>query len=76
MLEKKMEDKSKNKVEHLLGKKIQDLVESENIPVIGAAPTSALSDEPKGYRPEDVLPGAKSVVCFGIPIPKSRGTVL
>ncbi len=31
---------------------------------VGIAPASALSDEPQGKRPEDILPGAKSIVVF------------
>ncbi len=33
--------------------------------VVGIAPAEALKDEPKGYRPSDILPGARSVVVFG-----------
>ncbi len=31
---------------------------------VGIAPASALSDEPEGKRPGDILPGAKSIVVF------------
>ena len=31
---------------------------------VGIAPASALADEPEGKRPEDILPGAKSIVVF------------
>ncbi len=31
---------------------------------VGIAPASVLSDEPEGKRPEDILPGAKSIIVF------------
>lgn len=33
--------------------------------LVGIAPASALSGEPAGHRPEDLLPGAKSIIVFG-----------
>ncbi len=33
--------------------------------LVGIASASALSAEPKGHRPEDLLPGAKSIIVFG-----------
>lgn len=36
---------------------------------VGIAPASALADEPEGKRPEDILPGAKSIVVFIRAIP-------
>ena len=33
--------------------------------LVGVAAASALSGEPKGHRPEDLLPGARSVIVFG-----------
>ena len=32
---------------------------------VGVAAAGALSGEPEGHRPEDILPGAKSIVVFG-----------
>lgn len=29
-----------------------------------------MADELPGHRPEDLLPGAQSLICFGIPIPR------
>ncbi len=37
--------------------------------MVGVAPASALADEPVGRRPEDILPGAKSIIIFGKRIP-------
>ena len=36
---------------------------------VGIAPASALADEPEGKRPEDILPGAKSIIVFIRAIP-------
>lgn len=37
--------------------------------VVGIASAESLKDEPQGYRPTDILPGAKSVVVFGKSFP-------
>jgi len=41
-----------------------------NIPVFGIGKASPLENEPSGYRPSDMLDSAKSILCFGIPVPK------
>ena len=33
--------------------------------LVGIAPASALAGEPEGHRPQDLLPGANSIVVFG-----------
>jgi epoxyqueuosine reductase QueG len=52
-------------------KKIKKIAESENIPLLGFGPASAMANEYKGYRPEDLLPGAKGLFCFAIPVPRT-----
>jgi epoxyqueuosine reductase len=52
-----------------LMKKINGIADSEDVHVIGTGSAAEMSSEPQGYRPEDLLPNAKSLVCFGIPIP-------
>lgn len=47
---------------------IQKVIETNNIPVFGIGSASEMKDEPAGYRPEDFLPGAQSLICFGIPL--------
>ena len=49
---------------------IQKIAEIENIPVFGIGPATAMADEKPDHRPEDLLPGTKSLICFGIPVPK------
>ena len=50
--------------------KIEAFFLANNISVFGTAPASSLDTESSGYRPSDVLPGAKSILCLGIPLPK------
>lgn len=39
--------------------------EKFDMDLVGIAKASALAAEPEGHRPEDLLPGAKSVIVFG-----------
>ncbi len=48
---------------------IRKIAGDENVPVFGVAPASAMAGEKPGHRPEDLLPGAQSLICFGIPVP-------
>ena len=49
---------------------IRAIADSENVPVLGIGPAAALAEEPPGYRANDLLPGAQSLICFGIPVPR------
>jgi epoxyqueuosine reductase QueG len=49
--------------------KILELAKGENIGVFGICQASKMADQPVNFRPEDFLPGAKSLICFGISIP-------
>jgi epoxyqueuosine reductase len=49
---------------------IRKTAEVESIPVLGIGPASALANEPPGHRPDDLLPGAQSILCFGITVPR------
>lgn len=42
-----------------------ELLTRYDMDLAGIAPASALSGEPAGHRPEDLLPGAKSILVFG-----------
>ncbi len=50
--------------------KIKAFFLDNNINVYGIAQASALETEPSGYRPSDVLPGARSILCLGMPFSK------
>jgi len=50
---------------------IRRLIEAEAVPVWGLSRASKMANEPPGHRPEDLLPGAESLICFGIPIPQA-----
>lgn len=42
----------------------------EEVAVWGTGPSAPMENERPGHRPSDVLSGARSVVCFGIPVPR------
>jgi len=44
--------------------------EDEQIPVWGVVAASEMADHPPGSRPTDLLPGARSLIGFGIPVPR------
>jgi epoxyqueuosine reductase len=54
-----------------LTEKVKDFVKTKGATLIGVAPTQRLSKAPKGHRPKDFLPNAKSVISIGLNINKS-----
>ena len=53
-----------------LADRIWQTAKNEDIAVFGIGPASAMADEQPGHRPEDLLPGAQSLICFGLPVPE------
>lgn len=53
----------------MIADQIQKIAEQENVSVFGIGSTLEMADEPAGHRPDDFLPGAQSLICFGIPVP-------
>jgi epoxyqueuosine reductase QueG len=49
---------------------ILSVAKNENVSVFGIGPASEMASQAPGYRPEDFLKDARSLVCFGIPIPR------
>jgi epoxyqueuosine reductase QueG len=49
---------------------IKNFIIQNNIPVFGISAAESLQNEPRGYQPSDMLPGGKSILCLGMPIPK------
>jgi len=49
---------------------ITNLIAGNGIPIFGMMGASSLKNEPSGYRPNDMLASAESVLCLGIPVPK------
>lgn len=45
-------------------------LDREGVSVCGIAASQALESEPAGHRPSDLLPGSRSVLCLGVPVPK------
>jgi epoxyqueuosine reductase len=54
----------------MIADRIRKIAEEEDIPVFGISPAAAMADEKPGHRPADLLPGARSLICFGIPVPR------
>jgi len=52
-------------------RRIFAIADAEDIPLIGIASSAGMESAPRGYRPEDMLPGARSMVCFGLPVPRA-----
>jgi len=59
------------KANKMIVEKIRKIAEDEQVPVWGISHASKMANEPPGHRPDDLLPGAQSLVCFGIPIPQA-----
>lgn len=55
-------------------KEIMDLLplffRNNGIEIFGTAPVTALESEPSGYRPSDLLLGAQTMICMGLPVPR------
>jgi len=50
--------------------KLKAFFREKNICVFGFAPVSSLETEPSGSRPADLLPGAETLICLGLPVPR------
>jgi epoxyqueuosine reductase QueG len=53
-----------------MAEKIKALFLDSKFSVFGMARASLLEDEPSGYRPSDLLPGARTILCVGTPFPR------
>lgn len=40
------------------------------VPTFGMTRSDLLENDPPGYRPSDILPSARSILCLGIPLPR------
>jgi epoxyqueuosine reductase QueG len=54
----------------MIADQIRKIAEDENVAVFGIGSASEMADERPGHRPDDLLPGAQSLICFGIPVPQ------
>jgi epoxyqueuosine reductase QueG len=45
------------------------ILEDEHDPVFGIGSAAVMANKKPGQRPDDLLPGAQSLICFGIPVP-------
>jgi epoxyqueuosine reductase QueG len=44
---------------------------NNNISVYGINSSKLMDNAPQGFQPSDYLPGAKSIICFALPVPES-----
>jgi epoxyqueuosine reductase QueG len=49
---------------------IKSLLAQNSFPLFGIAESASMEDAPQGYRPSDLLSGAKSLLAIGLPVPK------
>jgi epoxyqueuosine reductase QueG len=54
----------------MIVEQIRQITEDEYVPVFGVGPASEMADELPGHRPQDFVPGAQSLICFGLPVPR------
>jgi epoxyqueuosine reductase len=50
---------------------IKRIAEIEQLAVLGYAPASEMDSEPAGYRPGDLLPEARGLISFALPVPQA-----
>lgn len=51
-------------------KEMKEIAQLEHVDVFGTCPASKMSDETPGHRPNDLVPDAEGLVCFGLAVPK------
>ncbi len=54
----------------MIVEEIRKIAADERVPVLGIGPASKMANERPGHRPDDFVPGARSLICFGIPVPR------
>jgi epoxyqueuosine reductase QueG len=54
----------------MIANQILQIAEEENVSVFGIGPALAMAEEKPGHRPDDLLPGTKSLICFGLAVPR------
>ena len=56
--------------EKKMGTEIKDFLAQRGIPLVGISGISPLPSVPEDFSPQCLLKAAKSVICYGVPIPK------
>ena len=54
----------------MVAEQIVTIAKTEGIPVFGIGPAAEMADAPPGFRPTDFIADVRSMICFGIPIPR------
>ncbi len=55
----------------MITEEIRKIADTENLALLGFAPAPDLDGEPAGHRPGDLLPGARGLISFAIPVPRA-----
>lgn len=56
---------SKEEKDVRLTEEVKQLILSNDIDLVGVAPVERFVNAPQGHKPEDLLPGARSVISLG-----------
>lgn len=54
----------------MAAEKMATIAKTEGVPVFGIGPAAEMTDAPPGFRPADFIADVRSIICFGIPIPR------
>lgn len=55
----------------MIVEEIRKIARDEHVPVWGIGRASKMANEQPGHRSDDLLPGAQSLICFGIQVPQA-----
>lgn len=56
--------------EERLESAVYNFLRSNNIPLMGIAGVKPLPNLPEAYSPDTIIKGARSFICYGVPVPK------
>ncbi len=57
-------------VAETVAEEILRLAQADRIPLLGFCSAAKMAGEARGYAPADLLPGARSIISFGVPVPR------
>jgi epoxyqueuosine reductase len=54
----------------MVAERLATIAKTEAVPVFGIGPAAEMADTPTGHRPADFIADVRSMICFGIPVPR------
>jgi epoxyqueuosine reductase len=54
----------------MVAEQLATIAKTESVPVFGIGPAAEMAEAAPGFRPSDFIADARSIICFGIPIPR------